>query len=78
MSAQEGCARPSTKKSKGRMEEKFGKLQDNIMLEAMDQALSETNLQICGGMAGRGYGCGVKVVDKDIAKAEALAMFLAR
>ena len=59
-----------------RMEEKFGKLQDNIMLEAMDQALSETNLQILAEeWQGAAMAAGVKVVDKDIAKGEALAMF---
>jgi len=58
------------------MEAKFGKLQHNIMLDAMDQALSKTNLQILSEeWQGAAMAAGVKVVDKNIAKEEALRMF---
>ena len=40
MSAQEGLRKTIDEEVQRRMEEKFGKLQDNIMLEAMDQARS--------------------------------------
>ena len=76
MSAQEGLRKTIDEEVQRRMEEKFGKLQDNIMLEAMDQALSETNLQILAEeWQGAAMAAGVKVVDKDLAKGEALAMF---
>lgn len=76
MSAQEGLRKTIDEEVQRRMEEKFGKLQDNIMLEAMDQALSETNLQILAEeWQGAAMAAGVKVVDKDLAKGEAMAMF---
>ena len=76
MSAQEGLRKTIDEEVQRRMEEKFGKLQDNIMLDAMDQALSETNLQILAEeWQGAAMAAGLKVVDKDLAKGEALAMF---
>jgi len=75
-SAQENLKRLIDEETNRRMEAKFGKLQDNIMLDAMDQALSETNLQILSEeWQGAAMAAGVKVVDKNIAKEEALRMF---
>lgn len=76
MSAQEGLRKTIDEEVQRRMEDKFGRLQDNIMLDAMDQALSETNLNILAEeWQGAAMAAGVKVVDKDLAKGEALAMF---
>ena len=51
------------------MEAQYGKLDENIMLEARDQALSETNLNI---LADEYYGAamqaGIETIDKDFAK----------
>jgi len=75
-SAQENLKHLIDEETNRRMEAKFGKLQDNIMLDAMDQALSETNLQILAEeWQGAAMAAGVKVVDKNIAKDEALRMF---
>lgn len=75
-SAQENLKRLIDEETNRRMEEKYGKLQQNIMLDAMDQALSETNLQILSEeWQGAAMAAGVKVVDKNIAKEEALRMF---
>jgi len=75
-SAQENLKRLVDEETNRRMEEKYGKLQENIMLDAMDQALSETNLQILSEeWQGAAMAAGVKVVDKNIAKEEALRMF---
>ncbi|MBK7550020.1 MAG: hypothetical protein IPI20_20555 [Rhodoferax sp.] len=75
-SAQENLKQLIDEETNRRMEAKFGKLQENIMLDAMDQALSETNLQILSEeWQGAAMAAGVKVVDKNIAKEEALRMF---
>jgi len=58
------------------MEAKFGELNENIMLEARDQALSETNLNILAEeWQGAAMQAGVQVVDKDFAKATAQQLF---
>lgn len=58
------------------MEKAYGRLDDNILLEAQDQALSETNLNILAEeWQGAAMAAGVQVVDKDVAKAEALRIF---
>ena len=58
------------------MEEKFGKLQDNIMLEAMDQAFSETALnRLAEEWQGAAMQAGIQVIDKNVAKEEAFRIF---
>jgi hypothetical protein len=75
-SAQENLKRLVDEETNRRMEEKYGKLQENIMLDAMDQALSETNLQILSEeWQGAAMAAGVKVVNKDVAKSEVMRMF---
>lgn len=76
MSAQERLAATIKEETDRRMEAQYGKLQDNIMSEAMDQALSETNLNILAEeWQGAAMKAGVATVDKDVAKAAALDMF---
>ena len=58
------------------MEAKFGKLDESIMSEARDQALSETNLNILAEeWQGAAMQAGVEVVDKDFAKQVASQLF---
>ena len=76
MTAQERLAATIKEETDRRMEAQYGKLQDNIMSEAMDQALSETNLNILAEeWQGAAMKAGVATVDKDVAKAAALDMF---
>lgn len=76
MTAQERLADTIKTETNRRMEEQYGKLQDNIQLEAMDQALSETNLNILAEeWQGAAMKAGVAVVDKDVARQAALDMF---
>jgi hypothetical protein len=76
MTAQERLAATIKEEIDKRMEAQFGKLQDNIMAEAMDQALSETNLNILAEeWQGAAMKAGVATVDKDVAKSAALDMF---
>ena len=76
MTAQERLAATIKEETDRRMEAQYGKLKDNIMSEAMDQALSETNLNILAEeWQGAAMKAGVATVDKDVAKAAALDMF---
>ena len=76
MSAQERLADTIKGETARRMEDQYGKLKDNIMSEAMDQALSETNLNILAEeWQGAAMQAGVSVVDKDVAKAATLDAF---
>ena len=76
MTAQERLAATIKEETDRRMEAQYGKLKDNIMSEAMDQALSETNLNILAEeWQSAAMKAGVTVVDKDVAKSAALDMF---
>ena len=58
------------------MQAKYGNLQDNIMSEARDQALSENNLNIIAEeYQGAAMQAGISTIDKDFAMAEAKRMF---
>jgi len=75
-SAQENLKRLIDEETNRRMEEKFGKLQQNIMLDAMDQAFSETALnRIAEEWQGAAMQAGVQVIDKNLAKDEAQRIF---
>lgn len=76
MTAQERLADTIKAETDRRMEAEYGKLQDNIQLDAMDQALSETNLNLLAEeWQSAAMKAGVATVDKDVAKSAALEMF---
>ena len=76
MTSQERLADTIKTETNRRMEAEYGKLQDNIQLDAMDQALSETNLNLLAEeWQSAAMKAGVATVDKDVAKSAALEMF---
>lgn len=75
LSPQEALRKTISDETNRQMQARYGNLQDNIMEEAKDQALSETNLQV---MAEEMVGAGMKAgtpVDADAAKAWAKEAF---
>lgn len=75
LSSQEALRKTISDETDRQMQARYGNLQDNIMEEAKDQALSETNLQV---MAEEMVGAGMKAgtpVDADAAKAWAKEAF---
>lgn len=76
MTAKEHLAATIAEATQRQMERLHGKLDENIMAEAQDQALSETNLNlIAEEWQAAAMQAGVEVVDKDVAKAHALDTF---
>jgi hypothetical protein len=76
MTSQEHLKKVIADETNRQMEAKFGDLQKNIMLDAQDQALSENNLNLLAEeWQGAAMQAGVKVIDKDFAKAHALEIF---
>lgn len=58
------------------MQQRYGNLDDNIMTAAADRAFSETNLNlIAEELQAAAMQAGVKVIDKDVARAEAERLF---
>jgi hypothetical protein len=76
MTAKEHLAATIAEATQRQMERLYGKLDENIMAEAQDQAFSETNLNlIAEEWQAAAMQAGVAVVDKDVAKAHALETF---
>jgi len=58
------------------MQQRHGNLDDNIMTAAADRAFSETNLNlIAEELQAAAMQAGIKVIDKDVARAEAERLF---
>jgi hypothetical protein len=76
LTTQEHLRRVIAEETERQMQARYGDLQKNIMLDAEDQALSETNLNILAEeWQGAAMSAGIATVDKDVAKAEALRVF---
>jgi hypothetical protein len=74
LSAKERFADSIKTETNRRMEEKFGDLKKNIMLDAQDQAMSENGVNlVIEEWQAAAMQAGVGVIDKDLMKAEALA-----